>query len=88
MNKTQFLGQEDRAVVQQPSSRWIAELASAAPGEVPGYTTQLIARNARSRALYLSIDAESTPPVYVESSGLGVVFDGTLYNHRELQKEL
>src|SRR6266536_3612134 len=88
MNKTQFLGQEDRAVVQKPSSRWIAELASAAPGEVPGYTTQLIARNARSRALYLSIDAESTPPVYVESSGLGVVFDGTLYNHRELQKEL
>jgi asparagine synthase (glutamine-hydrolysing) len=88
MNNTQALEQGDKNFQQQSTSRWIGVLTPAAPNEGLTMGCRLVAGEGRSKKLYLLHEIGSAPPLCAERSGCGVIFDGVLYNRRELQQDL
>ncbi|HYR76606.1 MAG TPA: asparagine synthase-related protein [Pyrinomonadaceae bacterium] len=85
MNKNPISANEQ--VFRQPSSRWFAALGNTAP-ELRGYVCQPVAVNGRPKSLHLVAEVESVLPAFDERAGCGVIFDGALYNRRDLQNEL
>jgi len=88
MNKTRALEQEDKGLQQQATSRWLGVLTSAPPVDLPTFSCQLVAGEGRSKKLFLRHQVDSVPPLYAERAGCGVIFDGALYNRRDLESEL
>ncbi len=88
MNKTRPLEPGDKDVLQQVTSRWLGVLTSAPPVDLPTFSCQLVAGEGRSKRLFLRHQVDSVPPLYAERAGCGVIFDGALYNRRDLEHEL
>src|SRR5258707_6539426 len=88
MNKTRPLEQGDKASLQQATSPWLGVLTSAPPVDLPTFSCQLVAGEGRSKKLFLRHQVDSVPPLYAERAGCGVIFDGALYNRRDLEREL
>jgi len=88
MSNTLPLDQDRENIVCQASSRWLAVFTSALPDDLPGFDGQLVAGEGRSRKLYLHQPPGSHAAVWAERAGCGVIFEGALYNARELQNEL
>ncbi len=88
MNRNQVLAQTQAEVLPRAESRWVASLAETPPIERPGYGRWQVAAEGRSRSLYVSEETGSALPICAQRSGIALVFDGTLYNRRELQDEL
>ena len=75
-------------VLREPGSRWFAELSTAPPTGVQRYESRLIAGNGRARHLYLRGEIGTAQPISAERAGCGVIFDGALYNRKDLQNDL
>ena len=88
MNKNQALAQTQEDVLSQASPRWVASLADSAPAERHGYGRWQVAGDGRSRSLYLSGETGGALPIWAKRPGLALVFDGALFNRRDLQNEL
>ncbi len=88
MNKPRALEQEDKGLQQQATSRWLGVLTSAPPVDLPTFSCQLVAGEGRSKKLFLRHQVDSVPPLCAERAGCGVIFDGALYNRRDLEREL
>ena len=88
MNRTRPLEQGDKDVLQQATSRWLGVLTSAPPVDLPTFSCQLVAGEGRSKKLFLRHQVDSVPPLCAERAGCGVIFDGALYNRRDLEREL
>src|SRR6266853_7024701 len=88
MNRTRRLEQGDKDVLQQATSRWLGVLTSAPPVDLPTFSCQLVAGEGRSKKLFLRHQVDSAPPLCAERAGCGVIFDGALYNRRDLEREL
>jgi len=88
MNKPRALEQEDKGLQQQATSRWLGVLTSAPPADLPAFGCQLVAGEGRSKKLFLRYEIDSAPPLCAERAGCGVIFDGALYNRRDLEREL
>src|SRR5882724_1994956 len=74
--------------LRSDSTRWLATVGDEAPVVAAGYHWRRVAPNGQSPGLYLAAPSDMALPVVAERSACGVVFDGTLYNRRDLQKEL
>jgi asparagine synthase (glutamine-hydrolysing) len=72
----------------QTSTRWVAIVTDAAAPDLADFDGRLIAGEGRSRKLYMLHESQSTPPQCAEAAGYGVIFDGALYNRRDLLREL
>jgi asparagine synthase (glutamine-hydrolysing) len=87
MNKIPGL-EQDKGVQQQATSRWIGVLTSAPPVNLHKFDCQLVAGEGRSKKLFLRHEIDSAAPLCAERAGCGVIFDGALYNRRDLEREL
>jgi asparagine synthase (glutamine-hydrolysing) len=88
MSNSQVQEHTGKPVLPQTGSYWVGILASEAPDDVPGFDSLVVAGEGRSKKLYLRNKVNFARPLWAESSGCGVIFDGMLYNHRELQRQL
>src|SRR6266404_2750576 len=88
MNKTQVLEQGDKDILRQSDSGWLGVFTHTLPGDLSVLNSRLVAGEGRSPKLYLRHEIDSTPPLCAERAGFGVIFDGTLYNRHELQRDL
>src|SRR5438093_543621 len=86
MSNTLALDQAD--FQQQPTSRWIGVLTPTELDNQPAFGVRFVAGEGRSKKLYLLHELGSAAPLCAERGGSGVIFDGALYNRRELQREL
>ncbi len=85
-NPIQEKAQNER--LGQRGSRWFATLAERLPLEPPGYVGRFVGSHEGSRALYLGSETESALPACAARSDCKVIFDGALFNRRELRDEL
>jgi len=73
---------------QSGSTRWFAAVVDAAPVDAPEYRCKLVGASGQARALYLAGQIEMALPSSAQWPGRGVVFDGALFNGRDLQDQL
>ena len=88
MNKSHALEETRTETTPQPCSRWFAQFADGVPDDLSGFDCRLVAGHGRSRRLYLGNEIGCAAPAFVERSGCGVIFDGVLFNRKDLQTEL
>src|SRR5713226_9056631 len=88
MSKTVVEEHTDTPVPQEAGSYWVGILASEAPDDQAGFRSVAVAGEGRSKKLYLRNKVNVAPPQWAERAGCGVIFDGVLYNHRELHHQL
>lgn len=69
-------------------ARWVAILSQRPPAPGRGFSYRLAGGHNRARTLYCGYEIDSQPPESAAQNGCAVVFDGTLYNRNELEKEL
>jgi asparagine synthase (glutamine-hydrolysing) len=67
---------------------WVAALGEPGPAEPRCRTTLTVATAGDARVLRLFLDTERGRPATASREGLGVVFDGVLFNRRELTAQL
>ena len=73
---------------QSGSTRWFAAVVDAAPVDAPEYRCKLVGASGQARALYLAGQIDMALPSSAQWPGGGVVFDGALFNGRDLQDQL
>ncbi len=88
MSKIHALNQADKKVLRQASSHWLGLFTDAVPADLPGFDCQLVAGEGRSKKLYLRQQIDVSAALWAARAGCGVIFEGALYNRRELQNEL
>src|SRR2546422_2582923 len=88
MNNKQVQEKAQNEVLGQPGSRWFATLAGRPPLELPGYEGGFVGGEGQSRTLYLGGEANRVLPACAARSDCSVIFDGALFNGRELRDEL
>ncbi len=88
MNNSHALEETHTETLPQSSSHWFAQFGVGVPIDQTNFACQLVAGEGRSRKLYLRNEIGSGSPDFVEGAGCGVIFDGVLFNRKELQDEL
>ncbi len=88
MNKSHALEDTELEPLRQRSSRWFARFGESAPIDEVGFDSLLVSGEGRSKKLYLGNEIGCAPPLSVQRFGCGVIFDGVLFNQRDLQVEL
>lgn len=88
MNRNQVQEKAQNDMLGQLGSRWFATLAGRLPFELSGYEGRFVGGDGQSRTLYLGGEPGRVLPACAARSDCSVIFDGALFNHRELRDEL
>jgi asparagine synthase (glutamine-hydrolysing) len=83
MNNPRGLKETQQEIVGQSASRWFATFT-----DLPGGIGSAVGTNSPTRTLYLGTEIDSIPPVCADHPDCCVIFDGVLFNRRDLQRDL
>jgi asparagine synthetase B (glutamine-hydrolysing) len=88
MIKNQVWEKAPDEALEQTGSRWFATFTGTVPAHLPGHRLLTVGGHGGSRNLYLGSELGRALPICAEQADASVIFDGALFNRRELRAEL